>query len=185
MIERFLELSCRGELSPKAKGTLPYCTDVARLLSFIYKYECNRLLPPFELWLLKYSASSTLAPMDVFALASAADAPFVCQFVLDTSHVSIIYDMDPHAGFGPNCYSLDALHKQNFVDPGAMSFAASRIVRPEHAWALQRAWALSFHILEDHWVDNAPLRLARDPEVLASYFRGLLAEMKSPQNAKA
>lgn len=179
VLERFLELSCRGELSPKPKGKLPYCSDVARLLSFIYKYECTRLLPPFELWLLKYSASSTLAPMDVFALASAADATFVCQFVLDHMHFSTPTAFKVDVTRAGHCdQRLDALAVHSFFDPGAMSLAASRIIRPDHAWALQRAWALSLQIQEDLWVErNASLDLVRDPELVACYFRDLLRDI--------
>lgn len=145
VIDRFLALAVQDELSPALKGKLEYCSDVARLIKFMVKYDCPRLKSQFLLCLVEHLAAERLSPAQVFALASNLDAPLVCVtalekacFVSNTKGNSEIMrptknDSQPH---GP-------LQNASSADPSAMPASVFHLIRPGHAWAWHRAWGLA------------------------------------------
>lgn len=191
VLDRFLDLACERRLSPDAKGNMDYCTDVGRLVAFLHKYECESLVPCLEIALLKLMTMGLLGVMDVFAIGSAADATFVCTSALEEgARKSCDQDLQLiSVGAEREGQSLAALVGGCVLDPATMSLAAARLVRPDHAWALNRAWSLC-HVVYDvpaagdeetEWHHSQPCRLLH---ALPSKFSRLLGDIQDADDSE-
>lgn len=150
VLEHFLEFGCQGKLRvAEVNGNEDYCTVVGRLIAFLQKYDCGRLLTYLELAVLKFLAGGLLTVMDAFAIGSAADATFVCQSALERGVYELDGNVDSPLIFGQERQGqpLASLSGGCALDPATMSLAASRIAQPKHLWALNRAWSLC-HVVD-------------------------------------
>lgn len=184
VLDRFLDLACHRYLSPDANGKMDYCTDMGRLVAFLHKWECKSLMPCLEIALLKLMAMELLSVMDVFAIGSAADATFVCASALkEGARKACNQDLQPiSVGAEREGQSLASLVGGCVLDPATMSLAAARLVRPDHAWALNRAWSLCRVVYDvpaageeqTEWHHSQPCRLLH---ALPSKFSMLLGNI--------
>lgn len=149
VIDRFLELAVNGKLTVNTFGSNELCSEVAALLEFLRKYDCARLMPLFELCLLKHLDTPGIEPMQIFAIASAANLTFVCVYVLEKVSASWT---DQHGGVAAAVEQsrrpLGHLKTRCPIDPGAISYDMFLVLQPHHTWALQRAWTLSLKAVD-------------------------------------
>lgn len=142
MIDRFLELAVHGTLITTTSNSKELCVELAPLIQFMSKYDCERLLPQLQLCLIQYLDEPECEPMQVFALVSAANSTLVCIKALER-----ICTTDPDGGVAtpakPVEDPLAQLLRGCPMDPGRMSYRMSTIVQHKHAWALHRAWTLT------------------------------------------
>lgn len=144
VVNRFLDLAVNGKISVATSGKVEFCKEVAPLVEFLRKYDCTRLMPQFELCLLKLLDQTTVQPMQVFAIASAANMTYVCVKTLEK--ISSMWHQANDSLVTPEKrpdHPLGHLVKGCPMDPGTVSLSMYGVIQRNHAWALHRAWALT------------------------------------------
>lgn len=172
VVGRFLDLAVNGLLSPKATGSSESCTEVARLVEFLRKYECDRLLPQLHMCLLGHLSTSTMGAMTVFALGSFTGSTPLCVAALERACHG---PTETKSGLWED--SDGGLERGSPPDPGEMSLALWRLIQPSHAWALTRAWTRFFYLTRSGvGMQPAP---RHHPKTMIQEFRSSTESMAS------
>lgn len=176
VLNRFLKLAAQAELSPKTSGTATkeVCDEVAPLIEFMRKYDCARLIPQMKVCLLEHLSAKRLHPMQVFAIGSALDSTLLCVTALEKA-CSAQHPILP----GEEGEPLAHLRNGCPADPGGISLAVSRLIRPDHAWALNRAWALGITLVNC----NGIMCPNRNLPMVVEGFKAALKSLESAPNA--
>lgn len=141
VLERFLHLAIYGQLSATAPEKTEYCTDVARLVGFMAKYECARLMPQLQLCLQQHLDDRAVDPAQVFAIASVANSTYICVKALEKMRALTTSALDTPTRRSVAPGPLDTRCPMN---PGTVSLEVAQVIHPHYAWAWSRAWALAF-----------------------------------------
>lgn len=172
VIDRFLALAVKGQLSADTEKKVDFCEDMSHFVRFMAKYECDSLKPQLLVRLLEHLCNGRLKPMQVFAVASALDSTAVCIIALKEA-CNVSSERSTRVQIGPNSGPFGALIGDSPVNPGTMSLATSRLIRPDHMWALNRAWALGATVVvrnDGGW---------GDPSAVSRNFGAVVAEFQS------
>lgn len=151
---------------------------MGRLIKFLDKYGCKRLMPQLQLCLLEHLDYSRLSPLQTFAIASAAGAMYVCIKALEKAASSSTTRIA-----APSEYPLSplgCLENHCPLDPGAIAYSYAQLIRPDHAWALSRAWALSIK-----FIPGAALGVyERDMPSVVTTFKSILSAIDQDQGLR-
>lgn len=142
VVNSFPLLATRDELTPvKSHQGAEFCSEMEALIRFMDKYGCRRVMAQFKFCLLGHLELSRIDPMTTFAIGSAAGDSYVCIKALEKAAQD--------ASKRITCPSeltdapFEVLQNACPLDPGVMPHYLAHFLQPNHAWALNRAWALS------------------------------------------
>lgn len=170
VIERFLLLSSEGKLLLPRESRFKTAADLLPLLKFMEKFGCERLKPQLLLSLLELLVAHRLGPMQTLALASALDSPSLCITALEKACLAYGISSEITTPRKIEDKPLDSLVNGCPIDPGNLALSTAVLIKPEHLWALNRAWALGIKV-EDRKESQGGVNVTRDLKTVVKEFK--------------